>query len=47
MSTYGGPYPAAALQRVTKYDGGFAAQHPAVLMFWAVVGMSRCSFTPG
>ena len=27
----------AALQRVTKYDGGFGPHHPAVLNFWAVV----------
>jgi hypothetical protein len=26
-----------ALQRVTKYDGGFSAGHPAVVAFWSVV----------
>ena len=27
----------AALRRVTRYDGGFSATHPAVLAFWSVV----------
>ena len=26
-----------ALRRVTKYDGGFSAGHPAVVAFWSVV----------
>ena len=26
-----------ALQRVTKYDGGFSANHPTVVAFWSVV----------